>query len=76
MIGISILVALTASLTAAAVQAADSPAEIKLGTLFASSGRFASLFMPVHHGLKLWIDQKNAEGGVYVKTFGKQFRSS
>jgi branched-chain amino acid transport system substrate-binding protein len=32
--------------------------------------------MPLHHGLKLWIDQKNAEGGVYVKTFGKQFRSS
>ena len=72
MIRISILVALTASLTAAAVQAADAPAEIKLGTLYASTGRFASLSMPLHYGLKLWIDQKNAEGGVYVKAFDKK----
>ena len=72
MIRISILVALTASLTAAAVQAADAPAEIKLGTLYASTGRFASLSMPLHYGLKLWIDQKNADGGVYVKAFDKK----
>jgi len=74
MIRISILVALTASLTAAAAQAAEAPAEIKLGTLYASSGRFASLSMPLHYGLKLWIDQKNAEGGVYVKAFDKKIR--
>ena len=61
-----------ASLTAASAQAADAPAEIKLGTLYASSGRFASISMPVHYGLKLWIDQKNAEGGVYVKAFDKK----
>src|SRR5271157_1265198 len=61
-----------ASLTTAAVQAADAPAEIKLGTLYASSGRFASISMPVHYGLKLWIDQKNAEGGVYVRAFDKK----
>ena len=72
MIRISILVALTASMTAAAVQAADAPAEIKLGTLYASSGQFASLSMPLHYGLKLWIDQKNAEGGVYVRAFDKK----
>ncbi len=72
MIRISILVALTASLSAAAVQAADAPAEIKLGTLYASTGRFASLSMPLHYGLKLWIDQKNADGGVYVKAFDKK----
>jgi branched-chain amino acid transport system substrate-binding protein len=52
--------------------AADAPAEIKMGTLYASSGRFASISMPVHYGLKLWIDQKNAEGGVYVKGFDKK----
>ncbi|HEY0526058.1 MAG TPA: amino acid ABC transporter substrate-binding protein [Stellaceae bacterium] len=52
--------------------AADAPAEIKLGTLYASSGRFASISMPVHNGLKLWIDQKNAEGGVFVKPFNKK----
>jgi branched-chain amino acid transport system substrate-binding protein len=72
MIRISILVALTASLTAAAAQAAEAPAEIKLGTLYASTGRYASLSMPLHYGLKLWIDQKNAEGGVYVKAFDKK----
>jgi len=57
---------------AAPVLAADAPAEIKLGTLYASSGRFASISMPVHYGLKLWIEQKNAEGGVYVKAFDKK----
>lgn len=69
---LAILAALLASLTTAAVRAADAPAEIKLGTLYASSGRFASISMPVHDGLKLWIDQKNADGGVYVKAFNKK----
>jgi branched-chain amino acid transport system substrate-binding protein len=52
--------------------AADAPAEIKIGTLYASSGRFASISMPVHSALKIWVDQKNAEGGVYVKAFDKK----
>ena len=52
--------------------AADAPAEIKIGTLYASSGRFASISMPVHSALKLWVDQKNADGGVYVKAFDKK----
>jgi branched-chain amino acid transport system substrate-binding protein len=57
---------------AAPALAADAPAEIKIGTLYASSGRFASISMPVHSALKIWIDQKNAEGGVYVKAFDKK----
>lgn len=57
---------------ASPVLAADAPAEIKLGTLYASSGRYASISMPVHAGLKLWVEQKNAEGGVYVKAFDKK----
>ena len=52
--------------------AAEAPSEIKLGTLYASSGTFASISMPVHLGLKLWMDQKNAEGGVFVKAFNKK----
>lgn len=67
----SLFAALLASLATAA-QAADAPAEIKLGTLYASSGRYASISMPVHYGLKLWIDQMNAGGGVYVKAFDKK----
>src|SRR5271169_1793961 len=55
-----------------AAYAAEAPKEIKLGTLYASAGRFASISMPVHYGLKLWIDQKNAEGGVFVKAFNKK----
>jgi branched-chain amino acid transport system substrate-binding protein len=65
--------ALAAGLTLAAPAfAADAPAEIKIGTLYASSGRFASISMPVFTGLKIWADQKNSEGGVYVKAFDKK----
>ena len=71
MVRLSIFAALLATVTATA-QAADAPAEIKLGTLYASAGRYASISLPVHYGLKLWIDQKNAEGGVYVKAFDKK----
>ncbi len=72
MIRLSFFAALLVSASGIAAQAADVPAEIKLGTLYASSGRYASISMPVHYGLKLWIDQKNAESGVYVKAFDKK----
>src|SRR6202045_254526 len=72
MIRLSILAALLASATISAAQAAEAPAKITLGTLYASSGRYASISMPVHYGLKLWLEQKNAEGGVYVKAFDKR----
>jgi branched-chain amino acid transport system substrate-binding protein len=69
----TLLAALIASLAAATPAfAGDAPTEITLGTLYASSGRFASISMPVHYGLKLWIEQKNAEGGVFVKAFNKK----
>jgi branched-chain amino acid transport system substrate-binding protein len=65
-----------ASILAAAFAAhgADAPQELKLGTLYASSGRYASISMPVHYGLKLWIDQKNAEGGAFVKAYNKKVK--
>jgi branched-chain amino acid transport system substrate-binding protein len=67
------LTALTLGMSIAAPAfAADAPTEIKIGTLYASSGRYASISMPVHNGLKLWIDQKNADGGVFVKAFNKK----
>lgn len=66
-------IALAAALTLGTQAfAADAPAEIKIGTLYASSGRYASISMPVHSALKLWVEQKNAEGGVYVKAFDKK----
>jgi branched-chain amino acid transport system substrate-binding protein len=72
MIRLAIFAALLASTATVAAQAADAPAEIKLGTLYASSGRYASISLPVHNGLKLWIDQMNAQGGAYVKAFDKK----
>ena len=72
MIRLSIFAAFLASVALSSVQAADAPAEIKLGTLYASSGRYASISLPVHYGLKLWIDQMNAGGGAYVKAFDKK----
>jgi branched-chain amino acid transport system substrate-binding protein len=68
---LALLVSLLAPAHAPA-RAAEAPAQIKLGTLYASSGRFASISMPVHYGLKLWLEQKNAEGGVFVKAFNKK----
>jgi branched-chain amino acid transport system substrate-binding protein len=66
-------VALTATMMlAGSAFAADAPSEIKIGTLYASSGRYASISMPVHAALKLWVEQKNSEGGVYVKAFDKK----
>src|ERR1700678_4456363 len=65
--------ALVAGLTLAApAMAADAPAELKIGTLYASSGRYASISMPVFSSLKLWVDLKNADGGEYVKAFDKK----
>jgi len=52
--------------------AAQAPAAIKIGTLYASAGPFASISMPVYKALKLWEAQVNASGGVYVKPYGKK----
>jgi len=65
-------VALAAAAFTGLAAAADVPSEIRLGTLYAASGNFAAISMPVHLGLKLWIDQKNAEGGVFVKPYNKK----
>jgi branched-chain amino acid transport system substrate-binding protein len=48
------------------------PAEIKIGALYASSGPYASISMPVFDAFKLWVDQVNANGGAEVKAFGKK----
>jgi len=57
---------------AAFAQPVPAPAEIKIGTLHASSGAYASISMPVFTALKLWVDQTNASGGAYVKAFNKK----
>ncbi len=52
--------------------AAEVPSEIKIGTLYASSGNYAGVSMAQYSGLKIWVDQKNAEGGVFVKPFNRK----
>ncbi len=59
-------------LGAAFAQPAAAPAEIKIGTLYAGSGAYASISMPVYTALKMWVDQTNASGGAYVKAFDKK----
>ena len=51
---------------------AQAPSEIKIGMLHASSGPYAAISMPVFDGMKIWVDQVNASGGVMVKPFGKK----
>jgi branched-chain amino acid transport system substrate-binding protein len=48
------------------------PTEIKIGALYASSGPYASISMPVFDAFKLWVDQVNATGGAEVKAYGKK----
>lgn len=51
---------------------ATAPKQIVIGTTYAGSGAFASSSMPEYEGLKFWIKQENAQGGVMVKAFGKR----
>ena len=57
---------------AARAQPAAAPAEIRIGSLYASSGPYAGISIPVYAALKLWVDQTNAAGGAYVKAFDKK----
>jgi len=63
---------LTAAAAITGAHAESAPGEIKIGALYASSGPFASISMPVFDAFKLWVDQVNADGGVQVAAFGKK----
>jgi branched-chain amino acid transport system substrate-binding protein len=69
-LALGLLGAVAAAGTANAQKAA--PSEIRIGALYASSGPYASISMPVFDGFKLWVDQVNAEGGAQVGAFGKK----
>ncbi|HYW91569.1 MAG TPA: ABC transporter substrate-binding protein [Gammaproteobacteria bacterium] len=53
-------------------RAAQAPKEIKVGTLYAGSGSFATPSKSQYDGLKFWVHHVNQKGGVYVKAFGKK----
>lgn len=58
--------------SAGVAEAADAPAEIKVGTLYAGSGAMASTSVPLHVALEYWADGLNKGGGVFVKGFNKK----
>ena len=60
------------ALLARSAMAADAPAEIKIGALYAGSGPLASASMPLHAALEYWADGLNKGGGVYVKGFDRK----
>ncbi|BDD90809.1 amino acid ABC transporter substrate-binding protein [Pandoraea sp. XJJ-1] len=53
-------------------QAAQAPAQISIGTLYASTGPFAVASQGQYEGLKFWADTVNKQGGVLVKAYGKK----
>ena len=52
--------------------AAEAPAEIKIGALYAGSGPMASASVPLHAALEWWAEGINRGGGAFVKGFGKR----
>jgi branched-chain amino acid transport system substrate-binding protein len=52
--------------------AKQAPKVITIGTLYASSGPFATSSTSQYEGLKFWVSQVNKDGGVFVKAFNKK----
>ena len=61
-----------ATATCAAAYAAPAPAQITIGTLYASTGDFAVASEGQYDGLKYWAAGINKSGGVFVKAFDKK----
>lgn len=58
-----------ALLAAMPAHAATPPQAITIGTLYASTGPFATSSEAEYSGLKFWVDEENKAGGVPVKEF-------
>lgn len=63
---------LLASGLAFSATAQTPPSEVKIGTLYASSGPFAVASEAEYDGLKYWAEGVNKSGGVFVKAFDKK----
>jgi branched-chain amino acid transport system substrate-binding protein len=50
------------------------PNEIKIGEVYSGSGTYAAISLPVYNGMKLWADRLNADGGVFVKPYGRKIK--
>ena len=65
-------IGLAACGAASTTASSGAPKDIVIGTLYSGSGSFANSSLPEFQGLKFWISQENAGGGVYVKAFNKK----
>lgn len=59
-------------LTVSLAVSASPPDVIKIGTLYAGSGKFSQASTRQYDGLKYWAKEVNAKGGVYIKAFDKR----
>ena len=60
------------TLSTLGAHAATAPAELKIGTLYATSGPFAVASQGQYEGLQFWAAAVNKDGGVFVKSFDKK----
>jgi branched-chain amino acid transport system substrate-binding protein len=64
--------AIACAVASLGAHAAPAPAQIKIGTLYASTGPFAVASQGQYEGLKFWAEDANKHGGVFIKAFGKK----
>lgn len=57
---------------AAAANAHSASGTITVGTLYASTGSFATSSLPEYAGLQFWAKSVNAHGGMYVAPLKKK----
>ncbi len=66
------LVALAVLILLSSISIATAKDEIVIGFTMSQTGKFNSESKEQFQGLKLWADQVNANGGIYVKSLGKK----
>lgn len=64
--------AVAMALSTMAAQATTPPSELKIGTLYASSGPFAVASQGQYEGLEFWAAAINKSGGAFVKAYHKK----
>jgi len=73
LLALGMLAASGIAMARAPVQAQPAaPSQITIGELYASSGPYASISMPVYNAFKMWVDETNAKGGVQMQAFGNK----
>lgn len=72
LVTVATLVTACGSTAATTPSKSSAPKELIIGTLYASSGSFATSSMPEYNGLRYWIKEENAKGGAFVAAYHKR----